>query len=48
VNGKRKWFKRGSTKKAAHKKLNEILLEIDQGTYRELTKAKFKEFSDLL
>ena len=47
VNGKRKWVKGGITKKAAQKKLNEILPEIDQGTYRELTKATFKEFSEV-
>ena len=47
LNGKRKWFKGGDTKKDAQRVLNEKLPEIDQGTYRELKKATFKEFSDL-
>jgi integrase len=46
LNGKRKWFKGGHTKKAAQRVLNEKLTEIDQGTYRELKKATFKEFSE--
>ena len=44
LNGKRKWFK-GGTKKDAQKTLNDKLYEIGQGTYRELTKATFKDFS---
>ncbi len=47
VNGKRKWFKGGGTEKAAQRKLNEVLPEIDQGTYRDLTKATFSEFSQV-
>ncbi len=46
LNGKRKWFK-GGTKKDAQKVLNDKLYEIGNGTYRELTKATFKEFSDV-
>lgn len=46
INGKRKWF-RGGTKKDAQKELNDKLYEIGQGTYRELTKASFKEFSEV-
>lgn len=47
LNGKRKWFKGGSTKKDAQRIINEKLPEIESGTYRELTKAKFKEFSEI-
>lgn len=47
LNGKRKCFKGGSTKKSAQKILNEKLPEIDQGTYRELTKATFRDFSEV-
>lgn len=46
LNGKRKWFK-GGTKKDAQKVLNDKLYEIGNGTYRELTKATFKEFSEV-
>ncbi len=47
LNGKRKWFKGGPTKKDAQKKLNEKLPEIDQGTYKEIPKTRFKEFSEI-
>lgn len=47
LNGKRKWFKGGDTKKDAQRVLNEKLTEIDNGTYREITKATFKEFAEL-
>lgn len=47
LSGKRKWFRGGPTKKDAQKELNAKLTEIDNGTYREITKATFKEFSDL-
>ena len=47
LNGKRMWFKGGDTKKDAQRVLNEKLPEIDQGTYRDLKKATFTEFSDL-
>lgn len=45
LNGKRKWFRGGPTKKDAQKELNEKLPEIDKGTYREIPKTKFKDFS---
>jgi len=56
LNGKRKWFRGGDTKKSAQKILNEKLPEIDQGTYqgdiqrflrgvaKKLCRAKFKAF----
>lgn len=47
LNCKRKWFKGGSTKKDAQRILNEKLPEIESGTYRELTKARFNEFSEI-
>lgn len=47
INGKRRWFKGGKTKKDAQKILNEKLPEIDQGTYRELKKATFREFTEI-
>jgi len=47
VNGKRKWFKGGHTKKDAQKVLTEKMAEIDQGTYVELPKLTFKEFAEL-
>jgi integrase len=47
LNGKRKWFKGGCTKKDAQRILNEKLPEIESGTYRELTKARFNEFSEI-
>jgi len=47
LNGKRKWVKGGKTKKDAQKILNDILPEIDRGTYKEIKKATFKEFSEL-
>lgn len=46
LNGKRKWFKGGSTKKDAQRILNEKLSEIDNGTYREIPKTSFGEFSE--
>lgn len=47
LNGKRKWLKGGSTKKDAQRVLNEKLSEIDNGTYKEIPKITFTEFSEL-
>ncbi len=45
-DGKRKWFK-GGTKKDALRVLGEKMVEIDQGTYREIPKKTFGDFADL-
>lgn len=45
-NGKRKWFK-GGKRKDAEKVLSERLVEVSQGTYRDIPKKNFKEFADL-
>ena len=45
--GRRKWIRGGPTKKDAEKVLNENLYEVDAGTYKELPKTTFKEFSEL-
>jgi integrase len=47
LNGKRKWFKGGPAKKDAQKVLNEKLPEIDKGTYKELPKISFGEFTEI-
>jgi integrase len=44
-DGRRKWFRGGSTKKAAEKILAEKLNDIGNGTYRDLTKATFQKFA---
>ena len=46
LNGKRKWIRGGDTKKDAQRVLTEKLSEINQGTYREVIKAKFRDFSE--
>ena len=45
IGGRRKWFKGGHTKKDAQRVLNEKLHDINQGTYKEIIKIRFKEFS---
>lgn len=47
IDGKRKWIRGGSAKKDAERVLNENLHEVDAGTYKELPKTTFGEFSDL-
>lgn len=47
LNGRRKWFRAGDTKKDAQKVLTDKLSEIDNKTYREIPKTTFKEFSEL-
>jgi integrase len=44
IAGKRKWF-RGGTKKDAERVLGEKLGEISQGTYRDIPKTTFMEFT---
>ena len=44
--GKRKWF-RGGTKKDAEKILAEKVSDVSQGTYREMPKITFQDFSKL-
>lgn len=46
LNGKRKWFRGGDTKKDAQRILNEKLTEIDNGTYKELPKISFGHFTE--
>ena len=46
INGKRKWFK-GGTKKDAERVLGEKLHEISKGTYKEIPKTTFKEFTQI-
>ena len=46
IAGKRKWF-RGDTKKDAEKILAEKIVDISQGTYREMPKITFQDFSRL-
>jgi len=46
IAGKRKWF-RGGTKKDAERVLGEKLGEISQGTYRDIPKTTFIEFTKL-
>ncbi len=45
IAGKRKWF-RGGTKKDAERILNEKVSEFHQGTYREIPKINFKDFTE--
>ena len=47
INGKRKWFRGGSVKKQAEKVLTDKLNEIDKGTYKEVQKITFKDFSSM-
>lgn len=47
LNGKRKWYRGGPTRKDAQRVLNEHLPEIDKGTYRELPKITFSEFTEI-
>ena len=46
INGKRKWFK-GGTRRDAERVLAEKLAEVSQGTYREIQKITFKEFTKM-
>ncbi|MBI4377603.1 MAG: site-specific integrase [Nitrospinae bacterium] len=46
LNSKRKWIRGGDTKKDAQRVLNDKLAEINQGTYREVIKATFMDFSE--
>lgn len=46
IAGKRKWF-RGGTKKDAEKILAEKVSDVSQGTYREMPKITFQDFSKL-
>lgn len=46
INGKRKWLKGGATKKDAQRILNEKLSEIDSGSYKELPKITFGQYTE--
>jgi len=46
IAGKRKWF-RGGTRKDAEKILAEKVVDVSQGTYREIPKINFLEFSKI-
>ena len=45
VNGKRKWIRGGPTKKDAQRVLSENLSEVNNGTFKEVPKITFGEFS---
>ena len=47
INGKKKWIKGGGgkTKKEAERNLNQAVAEIENGTYCEIKKIRFKDFS---
>jgi hypothetical protein len=45
IHQKRKWFKAGPAKRDAQKILAEKINEINQGTYKEIPKTKFREFA---
>lgn len=47
LNGKRKWFKGGPAKKDAQKVLNERLGELESGSYKEIPKITFKQFTEI-
>jgi integrase len=47
LNGKRKWFRGGPAKKDAQKVLNERLGELEAGTYKELPKITFGQFTEV-
>ncbi len=47
VGLKRKWFKGGTTKKDAEKVLTDKLGDIDNGTYKDIPKTTFEEYSKL-
>lgn len=44
---KRKWVKGGKSKKDAQRVLREALFEIDNGVFKEIPRATFKEFADI-
>jgi integrase len=46
LNGKRKWIRGGPRKKDAERELNGHLGEVQSGTYRELPKMTFREFTE--
>ncbi len=45
INGKRKWFRGGPTKKDAERVLGERLAEVSGGTFKEIKKITFQEYS---
>ncbi len=47
VNGKRKWIKGGPATKDAQRVLNENLGEIEAGTYKDLPKIAFSQFTEI-
>jgi integrase len=47
IGHKRKWLRGGPSKKDAEKVLAAKLTEIDQGTYKDIPKVKFKQFGKL-
>jgi integrase len=48
IGGKKKWFSgAGDSKRKAEKILNEKLGELENGTYQEIKKIRFKAFADL-
>ena len=48
IGGKKKWFSgAGSSKRKAEAILNEKAAEVQQGTYHEITKIRFRDFATL-
>ncbi len=47
VNGKRKWYRGGDTKKDVQRELTARLGEIDNGTYKELPKISFGQYTEV-
>jgi integrase len=46
INGKKKWFSgAGTSKRKAEAILNEKVAEVQQGTYHEITKIRFRDFA---
>ena len=46
INGKKKWFSgAGTSKRKAEAILNEKVAEVQQGTYHEITKLRFRDFA---
>ena len=47
INGKKKWFSgAGTSKRKAEAILNEKVAEVQQGTYHEITKIRFRDFAN--
>jgi len=47
IGSKRKWIKAGKTLKGAQQILNENVMEVQEGRFRDTKKMTFKEFADI-